>query len=259
MTQQKYSRRNRGFHLRHGFTLIELLIVMAIIALLAAILFPVFARARENARKASCLSNLKQLGLGFTQYLQDYDGRFPGAAQLQKWENGAHWVKGTNNQALTDGAGNYVAGRTADVTNGAIFPYVKSSQIYICPSNTDARQKLLSYTMNCAINGAMDASISESSSVILLDDEAANNDGYFYAVNNPNSTDQMTKIHNGGGNLLFCDGHAKFYQFNAFPVNNANGTLKARTSGQPRFYDLGLGGSGYYDASAMGFGTCPSP
>src|SRR5690349_4775228 len=63
--------------LRSGFTLIELLVVIAIIALLAAILFPVFARARENARRASCQSNLKQIGLGIMQYTQDYDDRLP--------------------------------------------------------------------------------------------------------------------------------------------------------------------------------------
>ena len=65
-SQQKYS----------GFTLIELLIVIAIVAILAAILFPAFARARENARRASCQSNLKQIGLGLAQYIQDYDERY---------------------------------------------------------------------------------------------------------------------------------------------------------------------------------------
>src|SRR5215216_4432933 len=64
---------------RRGFTLIELLVVIAIIAILAAILFPVFARARENARRTSCLSNLKQLSLGIMQYTQDYDERLPQA------------------------------------------------------------------------------------------------------------------------------------------------------------------------------------
>jgi prepilin-type N-terminal cleavage/methylation domain-containing protein len=62
---------------RKAFTLIELLVVIAIIAILASILFPVFARARENARRTSCLSNLKQIGMGFMQYTQDYDEKYP--------------------------------------------------------------------------------------------------------------------------------------------------------------------------------------
>src|SRR5690606_14073104 len=66
---------------KRGFTLIELLVVIAIIAILAAILFPVFARARENARRTSCLSNLKQIGLGVMQYVQDYDEMYPRAVQ----------------------------------------------------------------------------------------------------------------------------------------------------------------------------------
>lgn len=69
---------NFKFSSKKGFTLIELLVVIAIIAILAAILFPVFARARENARRASCQSNLKQIGLGILQYAQDYDERYPG-------------------------------------------------------------------------------------------------------------------------------------------------------------------------------------
>src|SRR5471032_2605405 len=71
------SRRRQSSVRSIGFTLIEILVVIAIIAILAAILFPAFARARENARRASCQSNLKQIGIGMTQYCQDYDERLP--------------------------------------------------------------------------------------------------------------------------------------------------------------------------------------
>src|SRR6266536_4001139 len=68
---------------RHGFTLIELLVVIAIIAIIAAILFPVFAQAREKARAATCLSNCKQIGIGLRMYLDDYDGAWPASFYSQ--------------------------------------------------------------------------------------------------------------------------------------------------------------------------------
>ncbi len=103
---------------RKAFTLIELLVVIAIIAILASILFPVFARARENARRTSCMSNLKQMGLGVMQYVQDYDGFYP-AVQRYNTEG--------------DSAAGYTYWFGA---SGSLGPYVKSQQIFICPSSS---------------------------------------------------------------------------------------------------------------------------
>ncbi|RYG69486.1 DUF1559 domain-containing protein, partial [bacterium] len=104
------------FQRRRAFTLIALLVVIAIIAILAAILFPVFGRARENARRSSCQSNLKQIGLGLMQYTQDYDETFPG-----------------NNMAYTATGPSGVYSVTWDTV---IQPYLKSSQIMVCPSDS---------------------------------------------------------------------------------------------------------------------------
>ncbi|HEX2998910.1 MAG TPA: prepilin-type N-terminal cleavage/methylation domain-containing protein [Armatimonadota bacterium] len=93
-----------------GFTLIELLVVIAIIAILAAILFPVFARARENARKANCLSNCKQIGTAFTMYAQDFDERLPAGA-------GDNMVNGGYNRWYN-----------------AVMPYIKNWNALRCPS-----------------------------------------------------------------------------------------------------------------------------
>ena len=99
---------------KSAFTLIELLVVIAIIAILAAILFPVFARARENARRSSCQSNLKQIGLGIEQYKQDYDGTYPMAY---------FYVNGSSSAA------GYIQ------WTGSVQPYVKSNQLFVCPSD----------------------------------------------------------------------------------------------------------------------------
>jgi prepilin-type N-terminal cleavage/methylation domain-containing protein len=104
---------------RRGFTLIELLVVIAIIAILAAILFPVFAQAREAARTSACLSNVKQLSLGALMYVQDYDEKFWG------WNWGFFCNGGNNGQARDSGA----------FWTMAIYPYVKNAQIYQCPDD----------------------------------------------------------------------------------------------------------------------------
>ncbi len=106
---------------RNAFTLIELLVVIAIIAILAAILFPVFAQAREKARAISCLSNMNQLGLSMQMYVQDYDETFP----YWSWWNSYSGGHGPSPNNVTS------------FWSNAIYPYVKSAGVYNCPDNND--------------------------------------------------------------------------------------------------------------------------
>ncbi len=111
---------------RKGFTLIELLVVIAIISILASILFPVFARARENARRTNCVSNLKQISLGVLQYAQDYDDYLPKEVVLgpQRMATGA-----LSNSGVAGSPGVY-----RHLWMHIIYPYVKSVQIFNCSS-----------------------------------------------------------------------------------------------------------------------------
>lgn len=110
-----------------GFTLIELLVVIAIISILAAILFPVFARARENARRASCQSNLRQIGMGVMMYVQDHDDRLP----MQFLSNPVSVAAGPPPGGWVD---NYNAASHRWWWQNMIYPYVKSLQVFVCPS-----------------------------------------------------------------------------------------------------------------------------
>lgn len=234
MWNVRCSRTNRA---RHGFTLIELLVVIAIISILAAILFPVFARAREQARKAACMSNLKQIGLGMTMYVQDYDGTFPVG-----WRDAAvdvYWYQ-------------------------VLQPYIKNKQVFICPTagpilKSDGTLQhsggygyniggtaytangyndwpgngfgyRAGYWMTSSGNGPLKISvIDEASETIMITDPASF--GYhsngFSAVGY-NASKYMPVLHGGkvgpfadgesttapplegGGNYLFADGHVKY-------------------------------------------------
>ncbi len=134
---------------RYAFTLIELLVVIAIIAILAAILFPVFARAREAARSITCLSNLKELGLGMQMYLQDYDGAYP----VPSPQIGAYDVCGYlygGEYRIWDSSGMALVNQYS--YGAQIYPYIKNSGIFICPSDSGAAQAPLSVQGNANTN-----------------------------------------------------------------------------------------------------------
>lgn len=172
---------------RSGFTLIELLVVIAIIAILAAILFPVFAQAREKARSISCLSDEKQIGLGIIQYQQDYDEKNPGG--LNGYGGGSGYA-------------------------GQIYPYVKSTNVFKCPSDStrfgtfkasslaiNANTTLPNTAPACDVNGDS-LSIAEYSSPAktVLIFEVANSVGYDITTETGKITDTPP------GTASYCGG-----------------------------------------------------
>jgi prepilin-type N-terminal cleavage/methylation domain-containing protein/prepilin-type processing-associated H-X9-DG protein len=216
----RFSEQTQLKNRRHGFTLIELLVVIAIIAILAAILFPVFARARENARRASCQSNLKQLGLAFMQYSQDYDERLP------------HATRGLNGNSKDGGWMWYLTSGSAannfDPKQGSLYPYTKSAQIYVCPSDTIGRASGDSYAINECLTtdqanatpanpgigfGKSLAAFDETSKWMLVTEETigssdgtegSTDDGFLIRGN------FISERHLEGINVLFLDGHVKW-------------------------------------------------
>lgn len=183
---------------RRGFTLIELLVVIAIISILAAILFPVFARARENARRSSCLSNMKQIGLAIVQYTQDYDERLFGHRNFGSPYN-------------VDCTGNVTNSRRFAAWPTFIEPYVKNWQVFNCPSfdknykggcnsiNTTAYGisfNVVSYVNNTTRMG--DAGITQrctSNCGVTLHN--ADTSTAIAAIENPSGTIHVTESRNG--------------------------------------------------------------
>ncbi|MGV3724929.1 MAG: DUF1559 domain-containing protein [Actinomycetota bacterium] len=195
---------------RRGFTLIELLVVIAIIAILAAILFPVFARAREAARQTSCRSNLKQIGTAFTMYRTDYDELMPPLAMGD----------GTGPYLMPDNsAGTYI------LWHHVLHPYVKNFGLFNCPSNRFTAPTLpyagqyepnIGYGLNPFVGGIADAQVGRVSDLIMGADsrfyrvQPYGSDVPDPAATNPDCvTAPMYPIHNGMANVLYYDSHVK--------------------------------------------------
>ena len=180
--------------MRKGFTLIELLVVIAIIAILAAILFPVFAKAREKARQTSCLSNEKEIALAILMYAQDYDEKLPKCRTGQTANNTCHdWWDFCS-------------------------PYIKNTQIYSCPSYAgQGNWGWLDYGINFLIgqgNGLSLAQVAKPSETLLLDDTNYDIVDYWPSAVDANGNHPFQAMtgtrHNDGLNIAWCDGHAKW-------------------------------------------------
>lgn len=197
--------------MRRGFTLIELLVVIAIIAILAAILFPVFAKAREKARQTSCLSNTKQMALAVLSYCQDYDELCP-----------IHRCQCQPDQ------------RYADCYFESITPYVKNYQIFTCPSdpspnasctriNWSTWSQSLGYAFNLSNSGDSLGSMQRPAERPMLGD-GEKGTGYFGNCAN-DACCPWCKVtrgvrHNEGTNIAFMDGHAKWMKLDALRVSS---------------------------------------
>lgn len=200
---------------KSGFTLIELLVVIAIIAILAAILFPVFAAAKNRAHTTRCLNNLKQLSNAINLYASDNGGLYPFVGEDKQVEK-------------TNWCGDLIGGAVewCYPERGQIWTYTKSRDLYLCPSDRkrpaleirnpppglSIKDFPLSYSMNVIVAKRNPDSIGlRPSKLLLLIHETRDeiDDGYF-APDTGNAADIPDRVHYDGTCISYCDGHARW-------------------------------------------------
>jgi prepilin-type N-terminal cleavage/methylation domain-containing protein/prepilin-type processing-associated H-X9-DG protein len=240
--------RNRGRP--RAFTLIELLVVIAIIAILAAILFPVFAQARESARKASCQSNLKQIATAFHMYTNDFDSKYPpsgpdanGLTSNNPYPGCEGWpcIPADGNMSwgarLQPYVKNYGLFKCPSANNSASNPWPGMTNSGFAPMNNPARQRSISYYYNADFARTVESAVDEPATRALIGETGRDRS----ATDRPRGWDRNRcratrwtdwyAPHQEGTNIAFADGHVKYFKDSATgPGNNATGDWGGSTN-----------------------------
>jgi len=217
----------RGRVRRRAFTLIELLVVIAIIAILMAVLMPALHRAREQGRRAACLSNVKQLALAWNMYADENDDKIVNGATGFSFMDTA-WGDHGKERAWVDGyhPDDEEAARL-DIRNGALWPYIKSEKIFRCPTGKrgEAFTYSIMFSMNAVnhtwVQGVQGAHVKMRSEIrpnvasrlVFIDEGRMTSDAYAVYYDQEVWFDSPPVRHGDGTNVSFADGHAEYWKW----------------------------------------------